>query len=132
MSLKKRSIAFIGAGHITEIIVSNLTKADSIVPRRLIASDPVQERLEKLQSKYGISIAEDNLEAINTADFVFINVRPNIVEEAIKEFRKRSASSDVITGNNIRIASELKSRYRYRQLTRLLSSSGLSFPNLQA
>jgi pyrroline-5-carboxylate reductase len=88
MSLKKRSIAFIGAGHITEIIVSNLTKADYIAPHRLIASDPAQERLEKLHNKYGISIAQDNLEAVNTADFVFINVRPIIVEEVIKEFRK--------------------------------------------
>jgi len=88
MSLKKRSIAFIGAGHITEIIVSNLTKADYIAPRRLIASDPDQERLEKLHDKYGISIAEDNLEAVNEADFVFINVLPNIVEEVVKEFRK--------------------------------------------
>ena len=48
-------------------------------PHRLIASDPVQEKLEKLRKKYGISIAKDNLEAVNTADFVFINVLPNIV-----------------------------------------------------
>jgi pyrroline-5-carboxylate reductase len=88
MSLKKRSIAFIGAGHITEIIVSNLTRADNITPRRLVASDPVQEKLEKLQKNYGISIANDNLEAVSTADFVFISVLPNIVEEVVKEFRK--------------------------------------------
>jgi len=88
MSLKKRSIAFIGAGHITEMIVSNLAKKDNFVPHRLIASDPVQEKLEKLQNSYGISIAKDNLEAVNRADFVFINVLPNIVEEVVKEFRK--------------------------------------------
>jgi len=88
MSLKKRSIAFIGAGHITEMIVSNLAKVDSFVPQRLIASDPVQEKLEKLQNNYGISIAKDNLEAVNRADFVFINVLPNSVAEVVKEFRK--------------------------------------------
>ena len=89
MSLKKRVIAFIGAGHITEIIVSNLTKADNIVPQHLIASDPVQERLEKLHNKYGISIAADNLEAVNKADFVFISVLPNIVGDVVKEFRTK-------------------------------------------
>ena len=88
MSLKERSIAFIGAGHITETIVSNLTKADHIIPHRLIASDPIQEKLEKLHNKYGISIAKDNLEAVKTADFVFINVLPNFVEEVVKAFRK--------------------------------------------
>ena len=87
MSLKKRSIAFIGAGHITEIIVSNLTKADNMVPHRLIASDPVQEKLEKLQKNYGISIAADNFEAVSTADFVFINVLPNMVGEVVEEFK---------------------------------------------
>ncbi len=89
MSLKKRVIAFIGAGHITEIIVSNLTKADNIVPQHLIASDPVQERLEKLHNKYGISIAADNLEAVNKANFVFISVLPNIVGDVVKEFRTK-------------------------------------------
>jgi pyrroline-5-carboxylate reductase len=87
MSLKKRRIAFIGAGHITEIIVSNLTKADNMVPHRLIASDPVQEKLEKLQKNYGISIAKDNLEAVNTADLVFIGVLPNIVGDVVEEFK---------------------------------------------
>jgi len=89
MSLKKRSIAFIGAGHITEIIVSNLTKAENIVPRHLIASDPVSERLEKLQKTYGIAIAKDNLEAVSRADYVFIGVLPNIVGTVIKEFRTK-------------------------------------------
>jgi pyrroline-5-carboxylate reductase len=89
MSLKKRSIAFIGAGHITEIIVSNLTKADNIVPLHLIASDPVAEKLEKLQKNYGISIVKDNLEAVSRADFVFISVLPNIVGAVVKEFRTK-------------------------------------------
>jgi pyrroline-5-carboxylate reductase len=89
MSLKERSIAFIGAGHITEIIVSNLTKTESVVPRRLIVSDPVKEKLANLQNQYGISIAEDNLEAVYIADFVFINVLPNIVGEVVEEFRSK-------------------------------------------
>ncbi|CAB1060506.1 hypothetical protein D1BOALGB6SA_5272 [Olavius sp. associated proteobacterium Delta 1] len=89
MTIKKRSIAFIGAGHITEIIVSNLTKADNVVPHRLIASDPVRDKLEKLQKKYGILIAKDNMEAVSTADFVFISVLPNIVGEVVEEFKTK-------------------------------------------
>ena len=74
MPIKNRKIAFIGAGHITEMLVSNLARTDNIIPKRLIASDPVQEKVEKLREKYGISMAEDNQEAVYTADFVFINV----------------------------------------------------------
>ena len=88
MSLKNRRIAFIGAGHITEIIVSNLAKAENIVAQHLIASDPVEEKLAKLKAKYGISTAEDNQEAVYTADFVFISVLPNVVGDVVEEFRK--------------------------------------------
>lgn len=88
MSLKERRIAFIGAGHITEIIVSNLAKAENIIPQHLIASDPVEEKLTKLKAKYGISTAEDNREAVYTADFVFISVLPNLVGDVVEEFRK--------------------------------------------
>ena len=87
MAIKNRGIAFIGAGHITEIIVSNLTQADNIIAHRLIASDPVPEKLAKLKDKYGVSIAEDNQEAVEAADFVFINVLPNTVGEVVAEFK---------------------------------------------
>ena len=49
MTLKNRSIAFIGGGHITEILVSNLTRTDKIDPHRLIVSDPVQEKGQYLK-----------------------------------------------------------------------------------
>jgi len=44
MSLKDRYIAFIGGSHITEIIVSNLTRTHNVVSRRLIVSDPVKNK----------------------------------------------------------------------------------------
>jgi pyrroline-5-carboxylate reductase len=87
MSLKNRRIAFIGAGHITEIIVSNLAKAENIIPQHLIASDPVEEKPAKLKAKYGISIAGDNREAVCTADYVFISVLPNIVGDVVEELK---------------------------------------------
>ena len=87
MSLIRRRIAFIGAGHITEMLVSNLTKTDHIAPGRLIAADPVEEKLEMLQTQYGITIAADNMEAVYTADIVFINVLPHVVGEVVAEFK---------------------------------------------
>ncbi len=87
MSLKERNIAFIGAGHITEMIVSRLTKMEQIDPMGLIAADPVRDKLKKLGNQYGISTAKDNLEAVNAADLIFINVMPNIVRELVQEFK---------------------------------------------
>ncbi len=87
MTLKTRTIAFIGGGHITEIIVSNLTKSADIVPRRLVVSEPVAEKGHHLKKTYGISIAEDNLEAVLMADFIFINVLPDVVGEVVQELQ---------------------------------------------
>jgi pyrroline-5-carboxylate reductase len=96
MSLKDRHIAFIGGGHITEIIVANLAKTAGVVPRRLIVSDPIKDKMKTLQSRYGISIAEDNMEAVATGDFVFINVLPHVVAEVVKEFRREGFPPDKV------------------------------------
>lgn len=96
MTIKKRGIAFIGAGHITEMIVSKLTQMDQLDSHRLIAADPVQEKLDQLRKRYGISTATDNMEAVNTADFIFINVMPNIVTKVVDEFKKAGFPRDKV------------------------------------
>jgi len=88
MALKDRSLAFIGGGHITEIILSNLTKSDNPVPECLIVSDPVKEKGQHLKKAYGISVAEDNMEAVFMGDFIFINVLPHIVGEVVEELKR--------------------------------------------
>ncbi len=87
MGLKDRRIAFIGGGHISEIIVANLTKTERVVPRRLIVSDPIKEKRNHLKEAYGISVAEDNMEAVFTADYIFINVLPHVVKEVVAELK---------------------------------------------
>ena len=96
MSLKDRHIAFIGGGRITEIIVARLAESGIIAPRRLIVSDPIKEKLKTLQSKYGVSTAEDNMEAAITGDLVFINVLPHVVDEVVKEFRREGFPPDKV------------------------------------
>lgn len=99
MALKDSRIAFIGGGHITEIIVENLTKTQTVLPEQLIVSDPAKEKLEALHSKYSVSMAKDNPDAASRGDFVFINVLPHVVEEVIEELRQVtfSVNSTVIT-----------------------------------
>jgi pyrroline-5-carboxylate reductase len=96
MPLKERTIAFIGAGHITEIIVSNLAKAENIIPGQLIVSDPIKERPVKLRDKFGVSIAQDNREAVYKADLVFICVLPNLVGKVVKEFKDMEFPPDKV------------------------------------
>jgi pyrroline-5-carboxylate reductase len=88
MALKNRTIAFIGGGHITEIILSNLTKTGKIDPQSLIVSDPAKEKGQHLKKAYGIRVAEDNREAGLAGDFIFINVLPHVVGEVVAELKR--------------------------------------------
>lgn len=48
MTLKNKQIAFIGGGHITEIIVGNLIRTQTVSPDQIIVSDPDKDRLQTL------------------------------------------------------------------------------------
>jgi pyrroline-5-carboxylate reductase len=96
MALKNRTIAFIGGGHITEIILSNLTRTDKIDPQSLIVSDPVKEKRQSLKKAYGLCVAEDNLEAALGGDFVFINVLPHVVGEVVTELKGTGLPDDKV------------------------------------
>ena len=85
MALNERTFAFIGAGHITSIILSNLANAGKVHALRLVASDPNRQKLQQLHDDYGIVMAKDNLEAVAKGDFIFINVRPQVVANVIEE-----------------------------------------------
>jgi pyrroline-5-carboxylate reductase len=89
MALDERKLAFIGAGHITNVLVDNLVKAEKVYTQRLIASDPDKNKLQRLYDRYEIVLAKDNLNAVEMGDFIFINVRPQVVAEVIDELSAR-------------------------------------------
>ena len=87
MALDERKLAFIGAGHITNVIVDNLVKAEKVYTHRLIASDPDKNKLQQLYDRYEIVMANDNPDAVDRGDFIFINVPPQVVGNVIDELR---------------------------------------------
>jgi pyrroline-5-carboxylate reductase len=89
MALVEKTIAFIGAGHITSILLDNLVKAGKIQAHRLFASDPDKNKLQQLHDNYGIVMAKDNPEAVEKGDFIFINVRPQVVGDVIDELTQK-------------------------------------------
>jgi len=97
MALDEKMIAFIGAGHITGILLNNLVKAGNLKAHRLVASDPDKDRLRQLHDEYGVVTAQDNPEAVEKADFIFINVRPQVVADVIDELgRKRIPDNKLV------------------------------------
>ncbi len=103
MSLDARKIAFIGAGHITNILLDNLANAEKLPPGQLIASDPDETKLQLLNKKYKIKMALDNFDAVEKGDFIFINVPPRaaggvISDLSIKQFPKNKLIVSLAAG----------------------------------
>ncbi len=97
MALDERRLAFIGAGHITNIILDGLVRAEKLPIHRVIASDPEKNKLQRLCDKYEITMAQNNIEAVEKGDFIFINVPPQVVGDVIDELsRKRLPKNKLI------------------------------------
>ena len=96
MALRQRTIGFIGGGHITSIIVENLTRSKIITGSQLIVSDPDAGKLKLLQKEFGVRTAQSNREALDAADFIFCNVLPQVVSSVIKELRPHKISKNKV------------------------------------
>lgn len=88
MTLNKQTVAFIGSGHIAEIVIANLLDNKKIIPTQLIISDPDDRRTDSLQQKYNVQIAANNIDAVKRADIVFIAVLPQIAGHVIDELHQ--------------------------------------------
>ncbi len=91
-----KTIAFIGGGHITEIIIENLTRSKTVLPEHLLVSDPVEERRDHLSQAFSIKTTSDNLKAAKKGEIVFINVRPQVVNEIVEEFSRASLPKEKV------------------------------------
>ncbi len=94
MALQQQTIAFIGGGHITRIIVENLTRSKKIAGRRLVVSDPDARKLEALQKEFAVQTADSNRQAVDAADFIFCNVLPQVVASVINELKAQKIAKD--------------------------------------
>ncbi|MGD9279554.1 MAG: NAD(P)-binding domain-containing protein, partial [Desulfobacterales bacterium] len=94
MALNQRTIAFIGGGHITHIILENLTRSGKTAGSHLTVSDPDRRKREALQKKWGVQTTESNQQAIDVADFILFNVLPQVVGPVLNELREQKFPKD--------------------------------------
>lgn len=85
--MQQKKIAFIGAGNMSNSIISGLI-AQHYPSSHIMASNPSSQKLEALQSSLGILTTNDNDEAIAWADIVVLSVKPQIMEQVCHAFNK--------------------------------------------
>ncbi len=78
------NICFIGSGNMARSLVGGLIK-DQYDPQKIWVSDPHDSSLETLQSAWKVHTVEDNCEGARHADIILFAVKPQTMEEVVKE-----------------------------------------------
>ena len=81
-NLMKNTFAFIGAGNMGGAIIEAVCR--STEPRDVIIFDRALDKTKELSTKTGCRVASDADEAVRSAHYVFICVKPNVFSETLR------------------------------------------------
>ena len=85
MTIKGRSVGFLGAGNMGEALIKGLLGAKLVPAEAIHATDVRLERLKELDRQYGIQVSSDNADLVRHADIVILAVKPQIMESVLKQ-----------------------------------------------
>lgn len=92
----KCKLGFIGAGNMTQAIVTGMLESGIIKPDLIIVSAPSKTNFPFWQEK-GITVTHSNAEVVNKSDVIMLGMKPQYLDEAIK-------SIDPIPNNKLYIS----------------------------
>jgi len=85
VSIKGKTIGFIGSGNMGEALIKGLTTVGLVPTESICATDVRLERLKQLDSQYGIRVLPDNCELVRQADVVILAVKPQVMLPVVRE-----------------------------------------------
>ena len=77
-------IAFIGGGNIADAFIGCLVRAQQCDAADIAVGEPVEERRQLLELRYGIRAVADNAQALKGADIVVLAAKPQDAEAAVR------------------------------------------------
>lgn len=82
--MEKTRIAFIGAGNMARSLVGGLI-ADGWEPARISVSDPDEQQLSALRSRFPVATTTRNSQLLESSDVVVLAVKPQVIGEVARE-----------------------------------------------
>lgn len=80
-------IGFIGCGNMAGAIIGGLLDSGAYHKEDIIGADVYAPSREKTAKNFGIKVTDQNLEVVSLADIVVLSVKPQFVEDVIKDIR---------------------------------------------
>jgi pyrroline-5-carboxylate reductase len=87
VSVKGKTIGFVGSGAMGEALIKGIVEASLVAPEAVLAFDVRAERLAELSQRYGIQPAKSNAEVVQSADVVILAVKPQIMGSVLNDIR---------------------------------------------
>jgi pyrroline-5-carboxylate reductase len=94
--LAGKKVAFLGAGKMGGIILQALLKNGLLTTKSTWATVAHEERAKALAAKLKVKVSTDNGKAVNGADVIVIGVKPQVVEEVVREISYHVTPKQVI------------------------------------
>ena len=79
----KKKIGFIGTGNMGEAFIGAIIKSGLFSPSSIFASDVNKERLEVLNSRYSISVTDNNFQLFTKSDIIILAIKPQQMEQVL-------------------------------------------------
>jgi pyrroline-5-carboxylate reductase len=89
-------VAFIGSGVMGEAMLAGLLAQGLVDPSQVIASHPRADRREQLVERYGVSVAESNLDAARSVDLVVLTIKPQVLTPIMRQLKGQLRDDQVV------------------------------------
>ena len=85
MTVNNKKILFIGSGNMAQAIISGMLCKKLINPENIICNDVLEETLNTVKNKYGVSIVNEKKDAVAGADIIFLAVKPQNMQDVLRD-----------------------------------------------
>ena len=89
----KSNIGFLGAGKMATALAKGFVRGELVVPREIIASDPLDTARKHFAAEVGAKIIEANAEVAKFANILVLATKPDQVPAALAEIPARSPTN---------------------------------------
>lgn len=80
-------LGIIGAGNMSNAIISGILKNNIFEPGEIIVSDKNVETLKELKMRHSVEATSDNLEVISNATLIILAIKPQVIPMVAQEIR---------------------------------------------
>ncbi len=120
-----KKLAIIGGGHIGLALVEGLINSGKIVGSQIIVANPSESKIAHLK-KQGVETTTDNRIAAANADWIFLAVKPFVVDHVLSEISDLVKDKLVISLAAVVVLNTLKRRAKEAKIMRIMPNMAIS------